>query len=263
MPFNPEEWGGFTTPWISPLYPKPPYYYRDCEFMGVAYEMDEKVLSALIPAPLELLGNQCISTMIGSVKVITGLGKYTESTFIIPVKYKNMKGVFTSIFYLDNERAVAAGREIWGIEKKRGQVTMSYRQPQNIIRGELERAGANLLTLAVSLDGPAQEADMADMAIFANMFSLKVIPSPEEGQPPEVAELVYTLCETTKVHGAWSGAASIAFPEKSEFDPVYKYAPTKVLGGFYTIVDMCLHYGKVVHRYDTKNWGKKKAAKSK
>jgi acetoacetate decarboxylase len=260
MAFNTEEWGGFTTPWISPLYPKPPYYYRDCEFMGVAYEMDEKVLADLIPAPLELLGNKVFSTMIGAVKVITGLGRYTESTILIPAKYKDMKGCFASIFYLDNERAIAAGREIWGIEKKRADVTMSYRQPQNIMRGELVRAGANLMTLSVSLDGPADEAamaDLADLAVVQNIFSLKVIPSPEEGQPPEVAELVHTLCETTKVSGAWMGAASIAFPEKSEFDPVYKYAPTKVLGGYYTIVDMCLHYGKVVYRYDTKNWGKK------
>jgi acetoacetate decarboxylase len=259
MPFNPEEWGGFTTPWISPLYPKPPYHYRDIEVMSVAYEMDEKVLANLIPAPLEVLDNKVFATMIGSAKVITGLGNYTESAIWISVKYKDMLGTFATLLYLDNERAIAAGREIWGIEKKRAEVTMSYRQPQNIMRGELERAGANLMSLAVSLDGPAEEAEMAIVALTANFFSLKVIPSPEEGQPPEVAELVYTNCETTNVRGMWKGAASISFPEKSEFDPVYKYAPKMVIGGYYAIVDMILHYGKVVHRYDTKKWGKKAA----
>ena len=256
MAFNPEEWGGFTTPWISPLYPKPPYYYTETEFMGVIYEMDEKVLEDMIPAPLELVGNIISATMIGSSKVVTGLGEYIESAIWIPVKYKDTVGIFATLLYLDNERAIAAGREIWGIEKKRAEVTMGYRQPQNIMRGDLMRAGAHLMTLGVSLDRPAEEAEMALDALLANIFSLKIIPSPEEGQPPEVAELVHSQLEMTKVHGMWKGAGSISFPEKSEFDPVYKYAPTRVLDSHYIVADMILHYGKVVHRYDTKKWGK-------
>lgn len=257
MAFKPEEWGGYTTPWLSPLYPKPPYHYRDIEILSVAYEMDAAVLEDMIPEPLELLANKVFATMIGSAKVITGLGNYIESALWIPVKYKDMVGTFATLLYLDNERAIAAGREIWGIEKKRAQVTMNYRQPQNIVRGELERAGANLMSLAVSLDAPASDADLGDLGLLANFFSLKVIPSPEEGQPPEVAELVYTNCATTKVTGIWKGEASIHFPEKSEFDPVYKFAPTRVLGGFYAVTDMQLNYGKIVHRYDTRNWGNK------
>ncbi len=247
MAFKRKDWG-YSTPLLSPLYPTPPYYYVESEMLMVMYEMDEELLGNLVPEPLEPVGNKCIAFLGGGGRVGTGLGAYLEAGVWPIVKYKNYVGAFECLLYLDSELGICAGREIWGMEKKLA--SLKLWQQQNIVRGELERVGTRLMSLSVSLEEPAREEDLRDLEFTRDgVFSIKLIPSPEEGQPPEVCELVLTKSQITRLHGLWRGPAAVCFPEPSDLDPVYKFAPRKILGGYYGIVDAVLPFGEIVYRY--------------
>jgi len=214
----------------------------------VMYEMDEKELAALVPEPLVPVSNKCIAFIGGGGKVGTGLGAYWEAGVWPVVRYKEWFGAFECLLYLDSELGICAGREIYGMEKKLANLKM-YQQ-QNIVKGELERVGTRLMSLSVSLEEPAKEADLKDLEFTKDgVFSIKVIPSPEEGQPPEVCELVLTKTQITKLHGFWKGTAGLCFPEPTDVDPLYKFAPKRVIGGYYGIMDAVLPFGKIVYRY--------------
>jgi acetoacetate decarboxylase len=244
MAFKRKNWG-YTTPLLSPLYSSPPHYFTEAKILMAVYEMKEEVLRDLVPEPLEPVGNKCAAYVGMDARIATGLGTYLEGGILPVVKYKDYVGVLLTLLYLDSEVPICAVREIWGAGSKLGKLKL-YEQ-QNIVRGEVERAGRRLMSVSVSLEGPGKPEDAA--IYLSGAFAIKVIPSPEEGQPPEVCELVYFESDITKVHGFWKGTGEVAFPERSDLDPVYKFEPSKVIAGYYAIFDFVLPFGKIIHRY--------------
>lgn len=50
----------------------------------------------------------------------TGFGSYVESGTVIPCTFEGKEVNYTAAMYLNDEPPIAAGREIWGFPKKRG-----------------------------------------------------------------------------------------------------------------------------------------------
>ncbi len=99
------------------------------------------------------------------------------------------------------------------------------------------------------------------------MLTLRKIPASEAGKLPSVCELVRTDVAMT-VHRAsdgspdlWSGRASVTMDSPSEMDPLYDFAPTRMLGGFYGTFDWTLPLGRVVKDYVAEARGEAEPAK--
>lgn len=115
------------------------------------------------------------------------------------------------------------------------------------VRAQTNRLGHEIIKALVV---PRYEAKMDEIPWSKDgVFSLKYIPSAEEGGTP-VRELILTEGVFTATEGKFfGGPASVRF-ERSEIDPTYILEPKKILGGYYGKGDLYLPMGKIVHDYN-------------
>lgn len=101
------------------------------------------------------------------------------------------------------------------------------------------------MRLLSTLERPARMEELP----FGPGFSLKYIPSSEDGEKP-LRQLVFVDGGdlTPRPGKFFGGRGSINF-EKSEIDSLYKLDPTKVIAGYYGVFDASLPYGKIVYGY--------------
>jgi acetoacetate decarboxylase len=239
MGLPPEKWG-YSNPIIAPLYPKPPIYWPEAEVQLILYETEEKNVKQVIPFPLEPNGNEVIAWI--SYFPLSTQGRFHEAALYVQVKYGKYKGVYEPFLYVTNEVPLTAGREIWGYQKKLANINLTLER--ELVKGVVERAGVKVMEATSVLERPAKIEELP----FGPIFSLKNIPAAELRQKP-LRQLVLTEGKFVPRKGQFfGGRGSINF-ERSEIDPTYKLAPTKVAAGYFGIFDAELPLGKVVYKY--------------
>ncbi|MBW1893639.1 MAG: acetoacetate decarboxylase family protein [Deltaproteobacteria bacterium] len=135
-----------------------------------------------------------------------------------------------------------AGREIWDYPKKTAKITI--KKEYDMILGQMERPKGNLICSAgIRPETPAEEGQND-----IGSLSLRVIPSPEEGAQPSVAELI-EVPSNIEVLESWSGPGWVQFHSNSELDPWHKLTVKNVLGANYRIYHSILEYGKIIKKY--------------
>jgi acetoacetate decarboxylase len=239
---NTENWG-YTNPIVSPLYGKPPLVWKDMRIQLVVYETDLENIRRVIPAPLEPRSNRVI-TWVSQFELGTTQGAFKEMAIYVQVKYKDLEGDYEPFLYVNTSLPLTAGREIWGYQKKMAEITLVHEQEAVI--GKVTRLDHQILkTLVV----PEYEASMDEIPWSRDgVFSLKYIPSAEEGGTP-VRELILTEGKFTAHEGKFFGGRASVLYERSEIDPTYLLEPKQILGGFFGEGDLYLPLGKVVHDY--------------
>jgi acetoacetate decarboxylase len=239
MGLPPEKWG-YSNPIISPLYPPPPIYWPGARVQLILYETKEENIKEVIPYPLEPNGNKVIAWI--SDFPVSTQGAFHEAALYVQVKYGKYKGVYEPFLYVTSEVPLTGGREIWGYQKKLANITLTLER--EYAKGVVERGGVKLMTAFSVLERPAKLEELP----FGPIFSLKYIPSAEEGGKP-LRQLILVEGELKARTGEFfGGRGSINF-ERSEIDPLYKLEPTRVIAGYYGIFDAKLPYGKIVYEY--------------
>ncbi len=239
---NPDNWG-FTNPIVSPLYGKPPLVWKDMRVQLVVYETDIENIKRVIPAPLEPRTNRVI-TWVSQFELGTTQGAFKEMAIYVQVKYKDYEGDYEPFLYVSTALPLTAGREIWGYQKKMADISLVHEQEAVI--GKVTRLDHQILKALVV---PEYVASMDEVPWSRDgVFSLKYIPSAEEGGTP-VRELVLTEGKFTAHDGKFFGGRASVVYERSEIDPTYLLEPKKILGGFYGEGELYLPFGKVVHDY--------------
>ena len=112
----------FAMPLNNPAYPRGPYRFYNREFVVITYRTDPEILRAVVPEPLEVVGDTVNYEFI-RMPDSTGFGDYTETGQVIPVRFTDAKGEvqeggYVHAMYLDDNSPIAGGREIWGFPKK-------------------------------------------------------------------------------------------------------------------------------------------------
>ncbi len=239
MGLPPEKWG-YSIPIIAPLYPSPPIYWPGAEVQLILYETNVENVKQVIPWPLEPNGNKIIAWI--SYFPLSTQGRFYEAALYVRVKYRKYKGVYEPFLYVTNEVPLTAGREIWGYQKKLANINLTLER--ELVRGIVERAGVKVMEAISTLERPAKIEELP----FGPIFSLKYIPAAEQGEKP-LRQLILTEGNfVPRKEQFFGGRGSINF-ERSEIDPTYKLAPTKVIAGYFGIFDAELPLGKVVYRY--------------
>jgi acetoacetate decarboxylase len=152
----------------------------------------------------------------------------------------------------NTEEWFAAGREVWGHQKKLGVTTLSESEGTGIVTGRLERpAGSALMEISV---GPFEREARPDEIGFLPVLSLRVIPHPEKGVA-QTAELILTEAELTLRRGSdgrieyWAGPGNVTFPIPSDRDPLYRLRVGRILGGYYGCFDgIVTPFGKILKK---------------
>jgi acetoacetate decarboxylase len=240
---NPENWG-FTNPIVSPLYGKPPLVWKDMRVQLVVYETDAEAVRRVIPHPLEARSNIVI-TWVSEFELGTTQGAFKEMAIYVQVKYNDYEGDYEPFLYVNTPLPLTAGREIWGYQKKLADISLTFEQEATI--GKVTRLDHQILKTLVI---PEYVASMDEVPWSRDgVFSLKYIPSAEEGGKP-LRELVLTAGEFTAQKSKFFGGRGSVNFERSEIDPTYLLEPRRILGGFFGQGDLYLPFGKIVHRYE-------------
>jgi acetoacetate decarboxylase len=138
----------FAMPLTNPAYPRGPYKFYNREFIIVSYRTDPEVLRAVVPEPLEPIGDTVNYEFI-RMPDSTGFGDYTETGQVIPVRFTAADGAvqeggYVHAMYLDDNAPITGGREIWGFPKKLAKVKTSHQSAvgQFEFQSPYYRAGA-------------------------------------------------------------------------------------------------------------------------
>lgn len=239
---QPKNWP-FTNPIVSNLYGKPPLVWKDMRVQLVVYETDIENIKKVIPDPLEPRTNKVI-TWISEFELGTTQGAFKESAIYVQVKYKDYEGDYEPFLYVNSSLPLTAGREIWGYQKKMADISLVH--DQEAVVGKVTRLDHQIVKCTTISE---YVADMAEVPWSRDgVFSLKYIPSAEEGGEP-LRELVLTEGKFTAQQGKFFGGRASVIFERTEIDPTYLLEPRKILGGFFGQGELYLPFGKIVHDY--------------
>ena len=236
---------GYSMPVDAPLYPAPPLRFQDAQFVVLTYETDADAAAAVLPAGLTL-PLPAVATVTMAHYPSSSVGTYTEAIQQIQCAWEGQRRSYVSKILLDNDAAIAAGREIYGFPKKHAFVEL--KRAGGEFTGTLERPqGHRLLsitmTLQRSIQVPAEQGEGGTLA-------LRVIPNAEDSAQPSIAELVETKMLTT-VKEAWTGLGSLEFGPPSEADPWSALPVRTLLGASHAVLDFELPVGRVIKRYQS------------
>ena len=122
----------YSTPLTSPMYPKPPYHYKDAELFLSLFYPPEDTIEALLPEPLRPSQMPLAALMIGKMPCAEA-GTFTEAGLLVQCMFDNPEsgeeevGVYFSHSYVDTDVAVVSGREIWGYPRKLASIGMDWK----------------------------------------------------------------------------------------------------------------------------------------
>lgn len=233
---------GTNMPVDTPLYSKPPIYYKNVEELAFTYETDEDAVLDILPEGLEL-SEPAIGTVLIRRYPFSTLGPYEEAILIVGCTFQGKPSSYIPHIVVNSDIPMAAGREIWGYPKKFAHITLE--KDGDLIVGTMERPKGNRICTGVVR--PEKPLPIMETAKIPGL-SFRVIPSPDGSIKPSLAELIATPTETTNVD-AYTGAGFLEFNSASSIDPWHKLAVKKMLSSVYRRFDMVLHPGKVVKRY--------------
>jgi acetoacetate decarboxylase len=246
----------FSMPYGSSLYGRPPYIYRGVEDMVVAYEADAERLKPLLPPGVTVAGD--VAECLAWTRWIpfSSFGPYHEAYAMVKAQFDGNTYLYNPFMIVDNEVALAVGREVWGYPKKLGKFTRGWGNSSAGFGEQLlckvERPlGHTLMSASMAC---SERADPEELDAGYPILSLRIIPDAEDLSRPCVAQLIaleLPVSVKTGSDGApefYKGPAQLRF-EGSASDPWDLASPVRIGKGFFGVFDFDLVPGRVVHDY--------------
>jgi acetoacetate decarboxylase len=243
----------YTVPSVSPLYPPPPYRYRDCPLMVVPFVAEPGVTRRLVPEPLTPNPDDIAYVAIGHLHN-DRLGSTREAFIVVPSSDGARRGNYSVVLYLENDACVTSGREIWGWPKKLAEI--SFAEDTDSVRAVVRRGGAEIVRAGIEglQDASADELDLSPV-----WFNQKIIPSVIEGAPPEVSQLTATTFEGLEVVDVRRGRGALRLEGTDDDALAALIRVREVLPGHRLTLSFRLLHGEIVHDYLTGETGPAKA----
>lgn len=240
---------GFTMPVSNPPIDRPPYYFRNIESMTFVYETPTEAAAAILPEGLMLPETTSLAQVTFNKFHFSTVGSYNEAIFGINCFWDGEPVVYYDTILVDNEVGLITGREPYGFAKLFAKISFE-RDENNLIVAYAERpTGKRLVT------GVLRPRDFLEPGPSVPAVTLKVIPSPEEGAPPEVSELVMLRTEKSVVKGsdgnyeAFTGPGNVTFDSESVINPYFRLPVQKMVRSSWGFYNFTLPYGKIIKRY--------------
>jgi acetoacetate decarboxylase len=205
---------GFSMPADAPLYPRPPYLYKDARMMIFAYVTDGASAARILPAEAELTDPPTAGLVFACYPSST-LGEYREVVVYLDARYQGRDVKYAAYLYVTTDVAMAAGREMGGFPKKIAAIRFRGGRHRPY-RATLERPGGLLLASGnLSLVRKIED----NFATTLNYLTLRIIPSPTKDAPPALAELIETDWQVSN-GVVWEGSGACQISGASRDDPL-------------------------------------------
>jgi len=233
----------FAMPLTSPAFPIGPYRFYHREFLIITYRTDPQKLRQVVPEPLQV-DEPLVRFEFIRMPDSTGFGDYTESGQVIPVSYRGRKGGYTLCMFLDDEAALAGGRELWGFPKKLAKPTL--RNENDTLLGTLDYGPVRIATGTMGYKHKQADLAAVKASLTVPNFLLKIIPHVDGS--PRICELVEYHLADIDLKGAWTGPASLTL-ESHALAPLAELPVLEVISATHLVADLTLALGEVVHDY--------------
>jgi len=233
----------FAMPLTSPAFPIGPYRFYHREFLIITYRTDPQKLRQLVPEPLQV-DEPLVRFEFIRMPDSTGFGDYTESGQVIPVSYRGRKGGYTLCMFLDDEAALAGGRELWGFPKKLAKPIL--RDESDTLVGTLDYGPVRIATGTMGYKHKAADLAAVKASLAVPNFLLKIIPHVDGS--PRICELVEYHLIDIDLKGAWTGPASLTLASHA-LAPLAELPVLEIVSATHLVADLTLGLGEVVHDY--------------
>lgn len=233
----------FAMPLTSPAFPRGPYRFIDREFLVITYLTDLEALRAVVPEPLKI-SEPIVKFEFIRMPDSSGFGSYTESGQIIPVSFQGTQGNYVHGMYLNDEPAIAGGRELWGFPKKRASPQLNVET--DTLVGTLDYGNIRIATATMGFKHKAADQTAVLAALAAPNFLLKIIPHVDGSV--RICELVRYHTTQVTLKGAWTGPGSLELHPHA-LAPVFDLPVLKIRSALHFVADLSLDLGQVAHDY--------------
>lgn len=216
---------GFSMPVHAPLYPAPPFQYKDARLIYFNYVTDPSVASAVIPDCFELADPPTALVAFASYPW-SSLGPYNEVVQVVDVVYKGKPLKYSLHLYVTTDQAMAAGREVGGYPKKIANIEF-----ESLVSylGKIERPPGLLLatgTMRPEIPVPAT------FPMTHEYVCVRQFPSPIAGAAPTLRELLISRW-VLQSGELWEGPGTCVLTGASILDPLHAVPIVKPAGSLY------------------------------
>ncbi len=236
-----------TTPISAPAFPRGPYKFHNREYLNIIYRTDLEALRKIVPEPLEL-DSPYVRFEMMAMPDTTGLGSYTECGQAIPVKFNGVSGDYLHMMYLDNEPAIAVGRESSAYPKKLGNPKLFV--DSDTLVGTLKYGTLPVATATMGYKHEPLDLKEAYSQISRPNFMLKIIQG--YNGKPRICELICAENTDITIHGAWTGSARLQLFSHA-LAPLADLPVLEIISASHILTDLTLGTPKIVHDYLSKN----------
>lgn len=219
-------------PLCSPPYPVGLDEFTDIDGLTIQYHTTYDAVKDLIPEECELEDEPLVTLTLFKYG-FSPIGAYTEFISQVDVKWEGKIYPFSIELILDNEGAIFAGRERYGIPKVGGNVVWdpsgTVTAPPGFITGHVERpVGSKLVQFGFKPQKKVQDWGPLDRPKRETLH-LRSIPAPNARDPPVVREFIPTWLQITHAE-VWTGEGSLGLFNVSEFDPLHRLHVVRYVG---------------------------------
>jgi acetoacetate decarboxylase len=236
-------------PMDAPMHGRPPARFMDGEVLAIQYRTDPAAIAALLPPPLESL-NDVVMVQIARWGDVPGMGRNTyEANIMVAARFKGpgktVIGAYSPYFYVDNDRAMVAGREFHGQPKRHAIVKLEARG--DVFVGEVIANGLTVFT--GTMHYKARRAKFEDVCQNVNPvtnINLKIMPHIHGGYA--VRQLTARDFVDMDITECFTGTGTAEVHPHATI-PMYKLPVREQMDAFYWCGDFSLIGGVVLHDY--------------
>jgi len=227
----------------SPSYGMPPFTFRNNQMLYITFKTSPDVLRALVPEPLVVNPDSLMTIYVGALNSIDPEQiSYHEAGILISASYRDNKGSYMPILYLDKALPITIGREVWGFPKFQADIGLEVET--DVVHASVAKEGTTLIDATLRLG----ESVPPTASPPVSLFLLKSIPSVEEGSTYDVKQLTTAVLRGGVDSEVRPGEATLRLGSTA-LDPLGMISVLEVVSGVYTIGGSVLDYGEVVHDY--------------
>ena len=237
---------GYSMPQQNGLYPPPPIIYKRARALALMFQCTPNLKRSYLPPELESIENS-LDAFIVLEYPETSIGPYNEALLLLSSTYKNKPGMYVFSIYVDDDVALAAGREIWGIPKKMAEIKLS-RVKKNRINGTVSRKGKMIFDISARIMNNEPGLSPRDMFESLPFYNVKLIPDIEDNTKPALRQLTETFIKIEEIQAQNGATANYLKSQPSKYDISYVILKDAIkdLGGFYAEYNMVLPNGKIL-----------------
>lgn len=232
----------YTTPVDAPAYGPQPTIYRGVVFNYVYFKTDPGNVAPLLPAPFAPSEDGLCAAFSIDVPFSSCYGPFKEMGLVVQVTWNGKKCFYLPALYLDNDSAIAAGREIYGSPKKLAEVTCT--DNNEIFTANCRRAGIDFLRITTKITGLGKEEDF--IPIFPT-YNLKMIPS-IEGPWPEIKQITSCGIDNPVTHYMYQCAGTVELAPSCNSE-IWRLEPAEMIGASRFCMDYEQGWGKIEYDY--------------